>query len=119
MLSVDEALKAVLVRALPLAPRRTPAEDALGLILAEDVTSDIDTPPHDKSIVDGYAVVAASIDESQRRLRFLEEVTAGRLPTETVVPWDAVQLLAPSQPVGDYPPSQFACAANPAGIPWP
>jgi hypothetical protein len=32
---------------------------------------------------------------------------------------NAVQLLAPSQPVGDYPPSQFACAANPAGIPWP
>ena len=30
-----------------------------------------------------------------------------------------IQLYAPSAPVGDYPPSQFACAANPAGLSWP
>ncbi len=30
-----------------------------------------------------------------------------------------VQLYAPSAPVGDYPPSQFACGTNPAGISWP
>jgi len=32
---------------------------------------------------------------------------------------NAVQLLAPSQPVGDNPPSQFACASNPGGVQWP
>lgn len=31
----------------------------------------------------------------------------------------AVQLYAPSSPPGDLAPSQFACAANPAGIQWP
>ena len=29
---------------------------SLGLVLAEEIASDVDSPPHDKSLVDGYAV---------------------------------------------------------------
>ena len=56
MLKVAEALALVLKHARPLAARRTPLADALGLVLAEDVASDIDMPPYDKSMMDGYAV---------------------------------------------------------------
>src|SRR5437763_1955093 len=59
MLSVDQALKLVLDHAEPLPPRVVDLPDAVGCILAEQVISDIDSPPHDKAIVDGYAVVAA------------------------------------------------------------
>ena len=61
MLSVDQALALVLSYARSLAARPTLLADALDLVLAEDIASDIDSPPHDKSIVDGYAVVAESI----------------------------------------------------------
>ncbi len=84
MLSVDEALQAVLTRSRTKAPVVRPLADALGLVLAEDVASDVDSPPHDKSVVDGYAVVAADLAGGLAELDVLEEVTAGAVPTRTV-----------------------------------
>src|SRR5262245_22256642 len=86
MLSVSEALKAVLDHAHTKSPGQVDLADSLGLVLAEDVASDIDSPPHDKSMVDGYAVLAADIAEGRARLGILEEVTAGALPTRKVIP---------------------------------
>jgi molybdopterin molybdotransferase len=60
-------------------------EDALGCVLAEDVASDIDSPPWDKALVDGYAVQAADVSHAGVRLKLLEEVTAGRVPTQEVL----------------------------------
>src|SRR3954465_9362226 len=57
MLSVDHALRFVLDHAQPVAPAVIPTIDALGCVLAEEITSDIDSPPHDKAIVDGYALI--------------------------------------------------------------
>ena len=62
MLTVEEALAPVLERANPLAPRVAAALiDALGCALAEDVAADVDQPPFDKALVDGYAVRAADL----------------------------------------------------------
>ena len=58
--------------------------DATGLVLAEDVASDIDSPPHDKSMVDGYAVQSADMIDGRAQLKILEEVTAGAVPTKPV-----------------------------------
>ncbi len=58
MLTVDEALRLVLEHARPLESQVSPLSQALDLVLAEDVASDVDSPPYDKSIVDGYAVRA-------------------------------------------------------------
>src|SRR5437763_15183071 len=84
MLSVDEALKLVLEQAVPLPPVNKPLMDARDCVLAEDIASDIDSPPHDKSIVDGYALIASEISQPGVELAVLEEVTAGELPTRTV-----------------------------------
>ncbi|HEV3415270.1 MAG TPA: gephyrin-like molybdotransferase Glp [Pirellulales bacterium] len=84
MLSVDEALQRVLENARPRPPARLPLADALGLVLAEDVTSDIDSPPYGKSMVDGYAVRAADLVDGRAELELLEEIMAGALPTKTV-----------------------------------
>ncbi len=56
MLTVEEALEAVLEQARPLPAEAVPLEAALRCVLAEDVAADIDLPPFDKSLVDGYAV---------------------------------------------------------------
>ena len=58
-------------------------------MLAEDVTSDIDSPPHDKAMVDGYAVIAS--DSGPRTV--IEEVTAGRIPQRTVTPGTATRIM--------------------------
>src|ERR1700737_477605 len=69
MLAVSEAQAIVLQPARPL-----PAEivsltpDALDLVLAEDVASDLDMPPFDKSLMDGYAVRAADLADGRATL---------------------------------------------------
>ncbi|HTQ40471.1 MAG TPA: gephyrin-like molybdotransferase Glp [Pirellulales bacterium] len=86
MLSVAEALSFVLENARPKPPGEVPLAEASGLVLAEDVTSDIDSPPHDKSMVDGYAVLAADLADGRAKLSVLEEVTAGAVPTRKIIP---------------------------------
>ena len=55
-------------------PRGLRLSELLGLRLAEDVTSRVDSPPFDKSLVDGFAI--ATSDRSPT-LRVIEMVTAG------------------------------------------
>lgn len=101
MLSVAEALQSVLALATPLPPREVPLADSLGLVLAANIASDIDSPPHDKSIVDGYAVVAESVRSSGDMLAVLEEVTAGAVPQHSVIPGTATRIMTGAPlPVG-------------------
>jgi molybdopterin molybdotransferase len=93
MLNIDAALKLVLDHAKPLASVPTPMSDALGRVLAEAVVSDIDSPPHDKSIVDGYAVIATDIEAQQTELAILEEVTAGAVPSKAVESGAATRIM--------------------------
>ncbi|HEX5105939.1 MAG TPA: molybdopterin molybdotransferase MoeA, partial [Pirellulaceae bacterium] len=86
MLSVEQALQLVLDHAQPLAPRKMLAAEALGCVLGEDVISDVDSPPHNKSIVDGYAVQAASCPAPGAVLQVVEEITAGIVPSRSVEP---------------------------------
>ncbi len=56
MLSIEEALELVAKHCSPLAPQRVPLAESAGLLLAEDIASDINSPPYDKAMMDGYAV---------------------------------------------------------------
>jgi molybdopterin molybdotransferase len=93
MLTVDEALTAVLARVSALPPRRRGLVDALGSILDEDVTADIDLPPFDKALVDGYAIRACDLDGERRPLRVVEEITAGRTPTRALGQGEAAAIM--------------------------
>jgi molybdopterin molybdotransferase len=64
---------------------------ALGQVLAADVASDVDSPPFDKSLMDGYAVRAADVT-GNTELRVVEEVQAGKMPMKPVGPGEAVRL---------------------------
>ncbi len=85
MLSVAEALSQILEQAQAKASTEVGAGRSLGLVLAEDAASDIDSPPHDKSMVDGYAVLAADFTNGRAKLGVLEEITAGIIPSKKVV----------------------------------
>jgi molybdopterin molybdotransferase len=105
MLTVEEAQQAVLgaVGVLPAACVSLP--HSLGLVLAEDVAADIDSPPFDNSAVDGYAVIAADTvgasEGSPVVLRELPGVMAGGVPAEAVVPGTCMRVMTGAPiPVG-------------------
>ncbi|HEY1599017.1 MAG TPA: gephyrin-like molybdotransferase Glp [Pirellulales bacterium] len=93
MITVAEALAHVRDRAKANPARQVPLAAALGLVLADDVASDIDSPPYDKSIVDGYAVIADDLRGGKAHLTILEEVVAGAVPTARVVPGTATRIM--------------------------
>lgn len=77
--TVAEALEAILAHFSPLPPVSVPLPDSLGLVLAEDVTADIDIPPFDNSSMDGYALRAADTTGASNSKPARLEVT-GYLP---------------------------------------
>src|SRR5262245_18670059 len=94
MLSVTEAQAVVMQHARPLPPETTAlTAAALGLVLAEDVASDMDSPPHDKALMDGYAVRAADLSGGRAVLTVTEEITAGRTPTRPVGSGQAARIM--------------------------
>ncbi|HST50729.1 MAG TPA: gephyrin-like molybdotransferase Glp [Pyrinomonadaceae bacterium] len=78
MIPVSEAVRIVVEKTHALAHERVPLEDALGRVLAGDVTADTDLPPFDRAQMDGYAVRSEDLRETPARLRVVGEAAAGR-----------------------------------------
>lgn len=84
MIPVDEALKIVLKNVSPTRDReKVDLLSASGRILAEDIVSDMDISPFDKSAMDGYAVIA---DLCPGEFEIIEEIPAGHVPKREVAP---------------------------------
>jgi molybdopterin molybdotransferase len=90
MLTIEEALRLVVENSRALSPRRMALSEAAGLVLAEDVTSEVNSPPYDKALMDGYAVRCAD-REPQRRV--LEEIAAGDVPQFPLTPGTASRIM--------------------------
>jgi molybdopterin molybdotransferase len=90
MLTVEDALKLVQEHCRPLASRRVALNDAVGLVLAENVVSEVNSPPYDKALMDGYAV--RSVDREPER-RVLEEIAAGAVPRYALSPGTASRIM--------------------------
>lgn len=93
MLSVAEALEAILNEVKPARPITVELADALGLVTAEAVVSDVDSPPFDKAVMDGFAVRSADLDGAETRLRIVEHIIAGMLPSVTVTSGNATRIM--------------------------
>jgi len=110
MIAIETALAHVRQTARPLPAEKVPLADALGRRLAEDIASDCDVPPHDKALVDGYAVRSADFQHRAAReepaaveLAVIEEVTAGAVPTVPLTSGHATRIMtgAPLPPNAD------------------
>lgn len=93
MLTVSEALQNIVDSVSLQCPAPVELSNALGLILADDVVSDIDVPPFDKSLMDGYAVRSADVSQVPKVLSVVEEVTAGRVPTKNLSAGEATRIM--------------------------
>ena len=78
MLSMEEALAALLAQARPLADTESvDTQDAHGRVLATPVRSTLDVPPMDNTSMDGYAVRCADVTLPGARLRVAQRIPAG------------------------------------------
>jgi molybdopterin molybdotransferase len=109
LIDIANARERVLAAVQPLATELVPLREALGRVLAEDVSAEDDLPPFDSSAMDGYAVIAGPagdlevVDESraghpaQRALavgQAIEISTGAQIPdgADAVVPVERVQV---------------------------
>lgn len=93
MLSVDEAIAAILNAVEPRSPVDVSLGDALGLVLAADVVSDTDSPPFSKAQMDGFAVRSCDLESVPQTLTIVDEVTAGRVPLRAVQLGEAARIM--------------------------
>ncbi len=87
LLTVDEALRAVLARIQPLPTERVPLAEASGRVLSEPARALCDLPPFPSSAMDGFAVRAA---DTPGRLPVVDRVAAGRPASRALAPGEAM-----------------------------
>ena len=97
MITVDEALERILSYVDVLEPEEQSLLEALGQVLAEDVTSDVIIPPLDNTSMDGYAVraqdTAGASQGSPVQLHVTGEVAAGYIFEGAVDAGTAVRIM--------------------------
>ena len=96
-LSVGEATARILADAGPVEPESLPLERAFGRVLATRVRATRDLPPWRNASMDGYAVQADDLDGvtmgRPARLRVVDAIAAGRLPTRAIAPGEAARIM--------------------------
>src|SRR5882724_9045057 len=92
MLSVEEATARILAAFAPLGAEVVALDHALGRTLAKRVTARLDHPPQAVSAMDGYALRAGDVAALPVRLKVVESIAAGSLPTRAVGPGEASRI---------------------------
>jgi molybdopterin molybdotransferase len=97
VISVEEALAEILSHVRPLPRERVSILDALGRVLVEEITSEINIPPFDNSAMDGYAVRAEDVAEARPgspvSLAVIGSVAAGSVAGEDLNPGTAIRIM--------------------------
>ena len=93
MLTVREAWAVIDGAVGPSGAEMTPLADALGRVLARDVTSDVDWPPFDTSAMDGYALSTRDASGETDRRERSGLVAAGDAIPPPLVTGEAVRLM--------------------------
>ncbi|RMD89621.1 MAG: molybdopterin molybdenumtransferase MoeA, partial [Calditrichaeota bacterium] len=117
MIPVQQALEIILKQVPRLPVISVPIEKASGYVLAEEVYSDINMPPFNKSSMDGYALKAEDTQKTPAELQVVGFIPAGKYPdfkiqagqaakimTGAPVPEgaDSVQMVEKTEPIDDH-----------------
>jgi len=81
MISFEKAIEIVMNSVFETDTETIPFTDSLGRVLAEDISSDTDMPPFNRSAVDGYACRKEDLHDD---LEVLEVIPAGKVPQKMV-----------------------------------
>jgi molybdopterin molybdotransferase len=89
-LPLEEAQQAILNRITPLTSEVIPSMEAVGRILAVDLTSPHDLPPYRQAAMDGYAI---SVRDNQGKFIIKNNLAAGEVPDFTLQPGEGAGVL--------------------------
>ncbi len=96
-ISLEEALDILLKENKQTEPIHVPLLDSLGSVLAEDILSDMNMPPFDKSPLDGYAVRAEDIQGASQEipviLQVIDFVPAGHVSSQKLEKGEAMRIM--------------------------
>lgn len=95
LIGVEEAQR-IIARVVadggPLAAVRVALDAAVGLTLAEAVCTDVDDPPFDRALMDGYAVWSADFADGKATLRVTGSLGAGAVPESSLQAGEALRI---------------------------
>ena len=122
MIHVDEAREIILSKISAKGVEKVSINDALGRVLAEDITARRNNPPMDNSAMDGYAVIAADIQtatpDNPVKLEVVDNVPDGSVAQVTLQNNQAIRIMtgAPIPPGADAVLMQEDTDKNGSGI---
>ena len=93
MITIHEALDAVLAAVRPLPDEEVPLLQALGRAAAERIISPEQVPTFANSAMDGFAVAGAELEGGRREFSVVVDIPAGRYVSEPVAPGDAARIM--------------------------
>ncbi len=97
MIQVEDALNKTLSHIHPLGSEKVSLLDALGRVIAEDVTASRDLPPYDNSGMDGYAIRSEDVENASEKnpiqLDVIEDLRAGFFAQNTVQAGQAIRIM--------------------------
>lgn len=115
MISIEEAQKILLANLPELKTESIFFHQALGRVLAEDLTATSDIPPFDRATVDGFAVRSIDVQNAPVDLVMSGEIRAGGGMPESLKPGEAIAIMtgAPMPPGADAVQMLEVCCASP------
>lgn len=101
VIPVEEAQEIILQNIALSGEEVVPLAEALGRVLRQPIRADMDLPPFDRAMMDGYAVRAEDTAKAPVRLRVVGEVLAGMAFLRAIAPGEAVKIMTGAAvPVG-------------------
>ena len=82
MIPVEEAEKIIQSKVKNFGVENIPFEDALGRVLAEDITTDRDLPPFNRATMDGIAINFNAFENGIKSFKILATQAAGDIPVD-------------------------------------
>jgi len=93
MISVQEAISIVLKNTPQGTVEEVDLTEALGFNLAENVVTDVNMPPFDKSSMDGYAFKSEDCPDDGTALHIVGTIPAGKYPDFKVASGEAAKIM--------------------------
>lgn len=93
MIPIEQAYDLLDQHVTTLPPESTALANAVGRVLADDVKADVNSPPHDKSVMDGFAVRSSDVTAGQKRLNVVETIVAGDWPSQVIESGQAAKIM--------------------------
>jgi molybdopterin molybdotransferase len=93
MIVIERAYELLRTHVVSLKTQSVLLDQAVTRVLAASVFADIDSPPHRKSLMDGFAVRSEDINGGISRLRVVETIVAGGFPEKIIGVGQAARIM--------------------------